>query len=98
MTSFAQIKDRIVQTTVFFSILTFLGLAQAQQGNDSGGSSSSGSASTSSGQSSQKPKSNDQSKSTDTGKEREKMDRNVKDTVQRDKEHKLKPSEYDPPK
>lgn len=38
------------------------------------------------------------SKARDKNEEKEKMNRNVKDTVQRDQAHKLKPSEYDPPK
>lgn len=40
----------------------------------------------------------DQSNAVDKGEERKKMERNVKDTVKRDQAHKLKPSEYDPPK
>jgi hypothetical protein len=92
-------KNRMIQAAIVLSAFSLIGLAQAQQGSSSGGSDSSGSASTSSGQSSQQPKSDsNQSNATDKGEEREKMNRNVKDTVQRDKTHQLKPSEYDPPK
>ena len=99
MNSLTGIKGRIVQTVVLLSALALVGVAQAQYGNDSGGSNSSSSTSSSSGQSSQKPKSSaDQSKAMDKDAEKEKMERNVKDTIKRDQSHKLKPSEYDPPK
>ena len=102
MNSLTTMKCRtvqIVQTAALVSALALAGVAQAQYGNDSGGSSSSSTNSTSSGQPSQKPKSSyDQSNAVDKGEEREKMERNVKDTVKRDQAHKLKPSEYDPPK
>lgn len=100
MNNLTTTKRRAAQTVALVSALAVVGIAQAQYGNDSGGSSSSGStSSTSSGQSSQKPKSSyDQSNAVDKGEEREKMERNVKDTVKRDQAHKLKPSEYDPPK
>jgi hypothetical protein len=93
------IKGRIAQTAIILGAFAWISFAQAQQGSNSGGSGNSGSASTSSGQSSQKKNSDDnQSNAVDRGEERKKMNRNVKDTVQRDKTQKLKPDEYDPPK
>ena len=99
MNSLTGIKGRIVQTVVLLSALALVGVAQAQYGNRLRG------------QQFLKfylhqfrtivPKaksSDDQSKAMDKDAEKEKMERNVKDTIKRDQSHKLKPSEYDPPK
>ena len=91
---------RTAQTVVLVSALALTGIAQAQYGNNSGSSTSSNSnSSTNSGQSSQKPKSSyDQSNAVDKGEQREKMERDVKDTIKRDKAHELNPGNFSPPK
>ena len=88
MNSITKMKRRIAQSVVLVSALALVGIAQAQYGNDAGKISSSGStSSTTSGQSSEKQK-YDQSNAVDQGEEREKMEREGKETIKRGRENK----------